>query len=180
VEVKESVPDRGDCTASALAATALKLSADFGSESCRGGIVNGRGVRSVWACEVDLFFSGELLDRAVELLRPRSEPFERETDGFRRDVDAVELCDSECVVGDPLLVFGLVDVGVLLPPNIFLLYKSEPCEGCCARCISPLLQALAGNSKIPKNFYLLLILLLSTNSSGWSESRIQDMEEKIE
>ena len=33
VDVKESVPERGDCAASALAATGFNPSADFGSES---------------------------------------------------------------------------------------------------------------------------------------------------
>ena len=35
VDVKDSVPEAGDCTASALAATCLKLSADFGRASWR-------------------------------------------------------------------------------------------------------------------------------------------------
>jgi hypothetical protein len=139
VDVKESVPERGLCTASALAATALKLSAEFiGSEACGIDRFNGKGVRSVWACaEFDLFFSGELFEREVESLRPRCEPLEREIEAFRRDVDAVELygCDPECVAGDPLLVLGLVDV--VVPENIPPPLKSPPPVDGCALCISP-------------------------------------------
>lgn len=137
--MKESVPERGDC-ASAVAATALKLSADVGSGSWGTG-PGGRGCRSVCACVEShslFFFSGEcpVFEYAIALVRPRSEPFEAaETDASRdaRDVDVVELYerDAEGVVAEPLLVLGLVDVGdfplpKILPPPPPLLNKPPP------------------------------------------------------
>lgn len=79
VDVKESVPERGDC-ASAVAATALKLSADIGSGTGSWWTgQGGRGCRSVRTCvESDLFFSEDFLDfeYAIGSLRPRRGPFE--------------------------------------------------------------------------------------------------------
>lgn len=68
--------------------------------------------------------SGERFEGAAELLRLRCTDFGdfwvEEKDAFRENVEDLEVVelntDSLCVVGDPLLVLGLV--GVLLPPNM--------------------------------------------------------------
>lgn len=85
-----------------------------------------------------------MLETVLELFRPRR-PTDfgdfglKERDAFRENVDdiaAVVLSvDSLCAVGDPLLVLGLV--GVLLPPNMFMLpplnrppFVEDPVERC--------------------------------------------------
>jgi hypothetical protein len=103
----------------------------------------------VWAVEGLAFLSGEmlLLGMAVELFRPRCELFGdlvEEKDALRLKpddvLDVVELnVDSLCVVGDPLLVLGLVadlvDVDVLLPPNMLPPLNRPPFEDAVVRCI---------------------------------------------
>jgi hypothetical protein len=65
-----------------------------------------------------------------------------EKDVLRLKADVLELeelkIDSRCVEGDPLLVLGLVEVGVLFPPNMLPPLKRPPPFECEAveRCIS--------------------------------------------
>jgi hypothetical protein len=104
----------------------------------------------VWVDEGLALLSGEMLLRgmAVELFRPRCELFGdlvvEEKDALRLKpddvLDVVELSvDSLCVVGDPLLVLGLVadlvDVDVLLPPNMLPPLNKPPFEDAVVRCI---------------------------------------------
>ena len=94
-------------------------------------------------------FSGERLGTAIlvmELFRLRwgtLGDFELdEKDVVRPNVvvrDVVEpFVDSRCVAGDSLLVLGLVEVGVLLPPNFE--NRPPPCVDAAVRCISARLQ----------------------------------------
>jgi hypothetical protein len=120
--VNESVPEPGVCAGSALVKTRSGLSADLSGISSRIGIPTGRRRRSAWLnVRLDLFFSGDWVGRAKELLRLSLGDFEME--GLRLNdkvgLDAVESKGSEFVVGEPLLVVGLEEVGVLLLNMLF-------------------------------------------------------------
>ena len=66
-------------------------------------------------------FSGEILDIAIELFRPRCEFFGdflvEENDVLRLKPDVLDVVEKVANGGDPLLVLGLVDDRVLFPPN---------------------------------------------------------------
>lgn len=136
--VEES--ESGDITISAVSTTSLKLSVDFRlrtSVSCF--CLGWRFAR----------LSGErprLAAIVVEFCRPWSVLFGDfevdEKDALRLKPDVLLGCewvDSLWVDGDPLLVLGLVDVGVLLLPNMLAPFENSPLLLCeddgCVRCI---------------------------------------------